>query len=190
MKHFIIFSIIFSGLLLFSCQENPIEPQVGSDIQSSASLERAPLAKYKTPFTGTSNFVAIIDPGTTTVLPNGKSLIEGIRAEWYDEATDPRVTGKTFWYVNELLNEDGNGKYWGSAELIVDNNGGKWEIIWAGQLTNGGTVANATAFGTGVEGDVKGLTAKWDYKLDLAVGFFYKTKGFIIENNGPFAVNN
>lgn len=189
MKHFIIFSIIFSGLLLFSCQENPIEPQANPDFQSTASLDRGPLAQLKTPFTGTCNFVAPIDPGTTTVLPNGKTLIEGFVVEWYDEASDSRVTGKTIWYANELLDENGNGKYWGTTELFVDNGGGKWEMIWGGNLTNNGTVGVATAIGTGVEGDVKGLTAKWIYKIDVSVGFFYTTEGFIIENNGPLALN-
>jgi len=184
MKHSSIFLLIIFTMLFFSCQgEYLVEPEASPDVQSSASLERAsgPLAKFKTKFTGTCNFVAPIDPGTTTTLPNGKTLIEGFRAEWYDEASDPRVTGKTFWDANQLLDESGNGKYWGTTELIVDNDGGKWKMEWGGSLTNGGTVGIAKVLGTGIEGDVKGLTARWIYKIDVSIGFFYKTEGFIIE---------
>jgi len=176
----LIFSFFVIGTLMvfFGCSsDNVLDTERSEDNQVSTSLAK----RVKAKFTGTCNFVAPIAPGTTTVLPNGKTLIEGMVAEWYDEASDPRVTGKTIWYANQLLDEDGNGRYWGTTELIVDNDGGKWKMEWGGNLTNGGTVGIAKVFGTGIEGDVTGLTAKWIYKIDVSVGFFYKTEGFIIE---------
>jgi len=189
MKRFISMLLVVSAtMIFFACQgESPTDPGVSPDNQTNASLESASLAKMKTLFTGTCNFVKNINPGTTTVLPNGKTLIEGMMVEWYDEASDPRVTGRTIWYANQLLNEDGTGIYWGTAELIVDNNGGKWEMVWGGKLTSEAAVAPAV--GVGVDGDVKGLAAKWTYTMTFANGFFYVTEGFIIGQNKPMVIS-
>lgn len=169
------FLVIGTIIIFFGCSGDYLTgPEVDQIEQEPESLAKL----MKTHFTGTCNFVKDIDPGTTTVLPNGQTLIEGMKAEWYDEATDPRVTGRTIWTVNQLVNKDGTSKMWGTAELIVDDNGGKWEMKYKGEITAEG--AEAPAIGYGVEGDVKGLKAKWNYKLVFAEGFFYKTKGFIL----------
>ena len=188
MKRFIsMFLVIGTAMIFFACQGDSLtDPGLS---QSADQTDQAPtsLAQFKTPFTGTCNFVKDIDPGTATVLPNGKTLVEGIVSEWYDEASDPRVTGRTIWSFSMLLNEDGTGKLWGTAELIVDNNGGKWKTAYKGELTAEG--AFAPVVGVGVEGDVKGLTEKWDYTMIYANGFFYVTEGFIIGHKKPLVIS-
>ncbi|MBL1215589.1 MAG: hypothetical protein HND52_19640 [Ignavibacteriae bacterium] len=177
MKRFrVLFFATCALLIFFGCTENnPIEPDVTKNDQPTEALEK----RCRTNFTGTCNFVRDIDPGTTTVLPNGKTLIRGIKSEWYDEASDPRVTGTTIWHFSMLLNEDGTGKSWGTAELIVDDNGGKWKMWFRGKVTPEGGVA--PVYGVGVDGDVRGSFAKWKYTMILANGFFYTTKGKIFQ---------
>ena len=172
-----VFLLIFTILVYFGCTEdNPIGPQAD---QGTASLEKL----NKTTFTGTSRFVKPIDPGTTTVLPNGYTLIEQRVVEWYDEASDPRITGRSIWTVDQIISPDGAVKYGGSTELIVDGSGGKWEMWWHGSIVGGIGIANA--YCVGVEGAVKGLYAKSIYTIDLTVGppptSFYEVEGFILE---------
>ena len=180
-----VFLIVVSVFLLLSCQDNnPTNPAQNQNDQTMIPDSKqtdnrfSPFAKVVSHFTGTSNFVAPLEPGTERVLPNGKTLVLEQKAEWYDEASDARVTGQTIWVINKLLNKDGTGRVWGSAVLNVDD-GGKWDMIWWGTLTSEGIVAKAV--GSGVEGAVKGLTAKWTYTMDFAQGFFYTSKGIIIE---------
>jgi hypothetical protein len=191
MKRLILmFLVIGTGLIFFGCSENnPSAPELNQNDQVTTSL-----AKAKTPFTGTSNFVQPLDPGTTTLLPNGKTLVKGELVEWYDEANDLRVTGQSIWYINSLTEEDGlSAKIWGKAEINVgvenpgDESRGKWEISWHGWVTPTGNETHpftivAEAVGTGKEGEVKGLVAKWTYTMDLENGFFYASEGFIIEH--------
>ncbi len=142
-----------------------------------------------TEFTGTSNFVVDIEPGTTTELPDGRILIDGQSAEWYDEATDWRVTGKTIWHVNWLMEVEANtAQIWGTAELFVDGDRGKWELSWQGYQTPTGDGFKVVvgAVGTGKEGEVKGLVATWTYTMNFdfnnpETSFFYATEGIINE---------
>jgi len=79
--------------------------------------------------------------------------------------------------------EPNTAKIWGKAELTVDDDLGKWEISWHGWQTPtpSGFEIVCDAVGTGKKGKVKGLVAKWTYKMDTASGFFYSTEGYIVE---------
>ena len=94
------------------------------------------------------------------------------------------VTGQSIWYTNWLMEEEPNtAKIWGKTELAVDEDLGKWEISWHGwqTLTPSGFEIVCDAVGTGKKGEVKGLVAKWTYKMDTASGFSYSTEGYIVE---------
>jgi len=145
-------------------------------------------------FAGTSIWVADIDPGVTTTLDGGKTLITGQTSEWYDSTGVSMVTGKSFWDVNWLIEEDGNAQLWGTSELLVDDDRGKWKLTWSGQRTptGGGTFVEwespfrieVEAVGTGIEGDVNGLEAKWTFTMDFNGDFstlFYKSEGYIVK---------
>ena len=185
MKHLIyVFLVIGVVVFFFGCQkDNLTSPDLNQSDQAEAPVLNksdrvlVPWTKTKTAFTGTSNFKQLLEPATETLLPNGKTLLSGEVAEWYDEASDPRVTGQSIWVVNKLLNEDGSGKVWGTADIFVDNDGGRWEILWWGSVSSEGVVAKAV--GTGIEGDVKGLVAKWTYTMIFENGIFYTSKGYI-----------
>jgi hypothetical protein len=178
--------VIGINLIFFSCSgENPTEPEISQAPEISQVPEMSQMDQLTDPlptecvtyFSGTSYPVAPINPGTTTVLPNGKTLLKGQVAEWYDNATDPRVTGQSIWTVNKLLDPDGTGIAWGNAELNVDNSGGKWKIVWWGCVSEVGVVAKAV--GIGKKGAVRGLFAKWTYTMTFANGIFYVTEGYI-----------
>lgn len=98
------------------------------------------------------------------------------------------VTGQSIWYANWLMEEEPNtAKIWGKAELTVDDDLGKWEISWHGWQTPtpSGFKIVCDAVGTGKEGEVKGLVAKWIYTMEFDVDdpatFFYATDGYIFE---------
>ena len=134
-------------------------------------------------FTGRSDFIAPGDPGTVTQLPSGQTLIEGQTAEWFDTADDWRATGTTMWVVNWLIEADppNTAELWGTAELFVEGDRGKWEITWHGYQTPtpGGFVILVEGVGTGVEGEVLGMVGNWIYMMDIENGFFYTTEGEI-----------
>ncbi len=145
-------------------------------------------------FAGTSIWVADIDPGETTLLEDGRTLITGQKAEWYDSTNVDLVTGKSFWEVGWIIEEDGNAQMWATAELVVDGGRGKWEFTWSGTRvpTGGGTFVEwespfrieGDAVGKGVEGEVAGLEAKWTYIMDFNGDFstlFYNVEGYIVK---------
>lgn len=104
--------------------------------------------------------------------------------EWYDKATDWRVTGQSFWYTtNEKELKNGKTKLSGTAVIIVDNGGGEWAITWKGMAITipEGTIVEATGEGIGTKGSVKGLKAHWKYYMNTTEGFFYNSEGFIID---------
>ena len=179
----LIFIFLFLGIaMLYSgCSENnPNAPAISQGDQVTTSLAKV------TGFTTTSTLVTPIEAPTITPLPGGRTLAEGNKTQWRDEASDPRITGDAFWTTNSEVNKYGRGITWGTCELFVDNDGGKWEITWNGIVegspANGNLYIKGVAKGVGVEGDVEGLTAKWFYTLDQAnVGFYYKSEGFIQE---------
>jgi len=199
MKHLSFVLVIIGAILIFfGCQqEGPVAPEANQNNDATISelnlneeeivlqlkeSDETPAALERwrcTTFTGTCNYVQDIDPGIVTVLPNGKTLTKGSISEWYDSASDSRVTGQTIWYVNSLLDPDGTGKMWGKTDLNVDISGGQWKMYWWGELTSEG--AKATVVGIGKKGTVKGLFAKWKYTLVFTNGFFYTFEGKIFE---------
>ena len=166
---FIVVAFFFIG-----CSE---ESLLGSDLDQSEQAKTS-MKMEKVEFTGTSIPVTAPEFEKITILPNGKEMIKGMTVQWYDQADDPRVTGDTFWTANQKSEVDGSFKYWGKAKLIVDNDGGTWEISWHGGTTSDGLIV-AEGTGKGKSGDVKGLTAKWTYTMNPLDGFFYATKGYI-----------
>ena len=150
----------------------------------------------QTEFTGISTWVKDMDPGTTDALENGKVLITGQTAEWYDSASIAQVTGQSIWVINWLMDADfSKAQVWGTAVLNEgvknegDNATGKWEVIWEGTLT-GGVVDPETGFfsqgfidvdanGTGVSGNVEGMVGHWKYTMDISKGFVYHSQGYI-----------
>lgn len=119
-------------------------------------------------------------------------------AAFYDEATDERVTGVSRWYTvkYEQIN-DVTFSLAGTAEIFVGavtvedvNNGnyiGKWYMTWEAIQT----LFASPAFrimghgdGTGMEGEVFGLTARWKYTMNFdgsPESFIYVSKGKITE---------
>ena len=183
MKHLIlVFFLIGITAIYFSCSDNnPSAPALNQGDQVTTSLPKV------TGFTSRSDLVTPIEAPTISLLPGDRTLAEGNKTQWRDEASDPRVTGDAFWTTNSRVNKYGFGTTWGTCELFVDNEGGKWEITWEGIVegspATGDLFIKGVAKGVGVEGAVEGLTAKWFYTLDLAnVGFFYTSEGFIHEN--------
>ena len=113
-------------------------------------------------------------------MPNGMILVQDRLREWYDTTNDMRVCGTSIWVVNQLVDAEGNGRLWGTAEIFVDNDEckGKWQLSWWGTVDAEGVLAKA--IGSGVEGDILGMTAKWTYDMDFASGFYYEIDGFMI----------
>ena len=181
-------AIIFSGC----SKDDSLAPELNQNDQE-ISLKSA---NVKIPFMGTSSpdFTPPEPPyaGIITVLPNGKTKVKGETAWWYDYSEDDwRVTGKSKWYINRLIEEDGIQKVWGKTEIFVDGDRGKWEISWHGYLTPTLTpdgpslVGYVDAVGQGKSGEVKGLVAKWTYSINFIFSdpttLFYATEGYILE---------
>ena len=185
---------------IFSANGAPQEAAIAGMEQSNVSNpEIRSLEKDQILFTGTS--IPTNNPekkGTTIKLPNGKTLVIESLVEWYDKATDWRITGKSFWYSNSLTEEDGlQAKVWGKGEIFVDGEKphdetrGKWELSWFGRIIpkedppyneKSPFTIMVEAVGIGIEGEVKGLVAKWTYTFDSDLGYFY-SKGFIQEKD-------
>ena len=119
---------------------------------------------------------------------------------FYDNASDERVTGASKWYttVYEQINDitfklAGTGEIFVGAKTLDDvNNGnykGKWNMTWKGTqiLTSpDGSTFRISGFGvgTGTEGTVLGLTARWKYTMNFdgsPESFMYVSKGKITE---------
>lgn len=190
MKH-LNFMVLAMGLafLFFSCSKNnPVTP----DDQVTTSFK-----SHETTFTGTSTPTGnIIYPGDVYPLANGKLLIMGNTAEWYESADETMVTGQSIWYVNWLIEPDWSGaEVWGTTDIYVGlasggdpvDAEGTWEMIWHGWLTEGvfgggffaEGIIEVEAVGTGISGVVEGMIAQWTYTLDLSSGLIYNFTGSI-----------
>ncbi len=153
-------------------------------------------APQATDFSGTSTWVADVDPSTLTMLDGGRMLIEDQIGEWYDSSDEKLVTGKSIWTVNWLLEPDwSSAKLWGTAKIYVGvPSGGSaeaatgiWELTWEGQLTEGvfdpeiqflsEGIISVTANGYGTSGDVMGKHANWTYTMNIKQGFVYNLTG-------------
>ena len=182
MRHSILMYLFGVTFLLFGCTEDTLfDSNLDQIDQKKTSVKME-----KTPFTGTSKFFAPGESGKVTLLPNGKVLVKGATVVFYEEATDWRVTGKSFWYINQKVELDGVVKFWGKSYIIVadendeDGSRGRWEVSWHGYITQYGIEAEAV--GTGKDGEVKGLTAKWSYTMDFNDGY-YKFTGYVQGKN-------
>ena len=127
-------------MIFVACENSvtPVQPQTEElSLAMAPGLNQGALAKgnMKTLFEGRCDWILDIDGGKTIILPNGKTQIKGQTSQWYDDANDLMVTGDSFWDVNWLIEEDGNAKIWGKAEIDVDDDGGTWGLSWHGWRT-------------------------------------------------------
>jgi len=173
----LVFLVLGVSIIFFGCsKDDSLAPELGQSDQVTNSLKSAKIPF--TEFSGTSTPVAVPDYGTPTVLPNGKTKITGMIAEWYDAASDPLVTGTSIWYEDWMIEADGSSAHvGGKADIILNDDGGTWKVSWHGMLTayEGYTLYDPThpftavayAVGTGKTGDVKGMVAHWTYIMDF-----------------------
>ncbi len=152
---------IFGVAILFSgcAKEDFSPPGLDPADKATPSLKAA---KVHTHFTGTCNLIHF-DPENA----------------WYDLADDARVTGVTIWVTESMIPIDditvelsGTAELFMGAETVGDDYDGKWEMSWKGAQTltspDGSTFRIVChAKGTGTEGDVLGMTAKWKYTMDF-----------------------
>jgi len=168
----LMFWIIGVSIIFWGCSHGLSQ---SDQVTNSLKSAKTPI----TEFSGISTPVAVPEPGTKTVLPNGKTIITDMIAEWYDDADpdDENVTGQSIWYENWMIEADGSSAHvWGEADVNLDN-GGTWKISWHGTITayEGKTLYDQTnpftavahAKGTGKTGDVKGMVADWTYTMDF-----------------------
>ena len=176
MKSSILMNLILGvTIIFFSCSEDNLSvPEFGKSDQAKTSMKME-----KTTFTGRSDPAGLLVFHDMKFLPNGNVLIKLAIVPWDDVATDWRVTGRTNWFIKQKIEADGDVKYGGKAELFVEGGRGKWEMNWHGGLTPDGVLV-AEVIGTGKEGDVKGLVAKWTYTFhDDGTDIWYTTKGYV-----------
>lgn len=188
---FLILALV-GAIMFFGCEKEEVidsgsEPEAITPELTLEDLEDAYLkcaTKAVVRFTGTSVPVLPGDPGEVTVLPNGKTLITGFTAEWYEQASAWQVTGRSMWVANYLWDGiplQSKGKMWGTCEIFVEGDRGKWVMKWRGKFTpnpDGSFTIKAVAFGKGIEGDVKRHKAKWLYTFNFAEDR-YDTEGMI-----------
>lgn len=175
------FMFMAIAIIFFSCSK---ETTLTPDEQAASSLKSHEIS-FEGISTPTPN---VIYPGDVYPLANGKLLILGNTAEWYESSDEPLVTGQSIWYVNWLIAADWSGaEVWGTTDLYVglESGGdpadaeGKWEMIWHGWLTDAVPdgfgfftegIIEVDVVGTGVSGVVEGMTAHWIYTLDISTG--------------------
>lgn len=176
-RSILMFLVIGTAIIFFGCSDNNVTAPESNQL-----------------FAGTCIWIADIDAGITTVLPDGRTLITEQTSEWYDSTNVGMTTGQSFWNVNWLIEEDGNAQLWGTSELLADGGSGKWELTWSGTRTptSGGSFIEwespfrieVDGVGNGIEGDVNGLEAIWTYTMDFDGNFntlFYISEGYIIK---------
>lgn len=184
--------LIGVAIIFFGCEKmDPLVPDSNID-QEVSSLKGA---KVEIEFTGTCKPTMTPPeepfPGEVKVLPNGKTKIKGEYAWWYDEASTPLLTGYSKWNINRIIDVDGVQKIWGKTDIVLDNDLGIWILSWHGYLyptldetgAPMGIHGSCEGVATGVEGSVKGMTAKMLYTINFLFDdpstLFYATKGVI-----------
>ena len=197
MKHSIFMNLILLvAILFFGCTEdNLLVSEFDQSSDATISLKKGnyddKLFKDGDNFEGVTRWYgdeSDHSPDFFKQLANGRILTKDEQTTWYDNASDERVKGISTWYVNKTTKKDVT-KFWGKAELLVDNGKGKWEMTWHGYITevfdeNGTLIGNdldCIAFGTGVDGEVKGLVAKWHYLME---GRFYDSSSWVYNFKG------
>ena len=173
---YLMFLFIVTGLIFFSCStDNPTAPEMSQSDQFTAPLSK----KTTTYFSGASTNIGLLDPGKTTVLPNGRVQIRGLIVQTEDILTDSRLSGIVTWVVHMNIYPDGSDKRWGSGELIIPNMG-KWDMTYKGWFIPGeGLTYEVDGHG---KGELQGLKAHWTYFLLNPPGVF-DVQGYIIEND-------
>ncbi len=170
----LMFLMLGASLIFFACEKMNPNPDSGNDLDT-ATLKGAKVETVTTAFTGTCVPVANPHPPNTEptieILPTGQVWSTGEVGEWYDEANDPRVTGRSIWHIDRLIEKDGTQHCDAKTTLIVE--GGKWAFETEGDIIpilDGdvpiGLEAVFEADGKGTHGQVKGLTAHWTYSLE------------------------
>ena len=164
--------LCFMLFLIVGCSKEELAPELDQNDQTTSSLKAA---KVKTEFSG----VCVAAPGGAEdymekLLPNDK-LKAQFYTVWHDYPYDNAhwmVKGQTTWYVKQIIEENGEFKYWGKCELLVDDDGGVWQMTWRGYLTftETGPQLIAYAVGQGKSGDVKGMVGEWTYTFNFAAG--------------------
>ena len=168
------FFVIGVTMIYFGCSENnTTAPELSQSDQIATTL-----AKTKIPFTdGWAKIVCPpiypIYPGIPKILPNGKTLVKGIKVRYDMEVeSEPLLTGACLWTTNKKIEADMSAaKLWGKIELFVgvaadgDINEavGKWDITFHGYRDHRDVVIEAV--GQGKEGDVKGMVGKWTFHM-------------------------
>jgi|GEM_PF-6646285 len=167
--------LLGATILVFSCsKDGPTTPELMQSQQGTESLAKMSVTR----FSGDEKFIAMLNPGTWTNLPNGMSLVQASVFEYYDEASDPRVTGKIIITVNGVFDNTFSGKFWGTGELTTDI-GGSWELKIVGErIAAEGSFADAIGHG---KGKFEGLVSHWKYERLEPEKDDFTFKGFIIE---------
>ena len=88
----------------------------------------------KTEFTGVSYLAGLIDPGVET-YPDGNVHVRGLTLLYFDDLSDPRVTGFDTVLVNYNMRSAPSpvvitGPMWGT--MHIENEGGYWDGTWTG----------------------------------------------------------
>lgn len=171
----VVFLFFVTFTVFFGCSKNnPIAPEQNQRDLATASLAK----KVVIPFYGEEKFVATLDPGTWTPLPNGLSLAKGGMFEYYDEASDPRVTGKLIFTINGVFDNTFSGKFKGTGELTTKI-GGSWDMKIVGErIATKGSFAKVVGHGKGV---LEGLIAHWKYTRLEPEKDDFTFEGFIVE---------
>jgi len=171
----LMFLIVGTTLFFFGCsKDKPSATELIHNEQKTSSLAKRSVVS----FNGEEKFIAMHNPGTWTALPNGLSLAKGGVYEYYDEASDPRVTGKLVLYVNGVFDNTFSGKFSGTGELTTDIGGG-WDLKIVGErIATEGSFADAIGHGKGI---FEGLVAHWTYERLEPEKDDFTFEGFIIE---------
>ena len=179
----LLFLIIGVAIIFFGCsKDDPLAPELNQSDQETASLKAA---KIKTPFSGYCTLLAVLDLGEDVLLPNGKTQRTGYISQWQDHSDDPLIAGVSTWYMNWMIEEDGiTAKIRGKADVLLDDGKGKWELSFHAEITKTevGMMIESVSIGTGKEGEVKGMVAKWvhtmNYDFLIPETFVYNFEGY------------
>lgn len=159
---------IGAAIIFFGCEKtDPVVPDSGGD-QEITAFKSAEKFK-KTFFTGSCTPLAVPAPGVDKILPNGKTKRTGIISQWKDHSTDPLVAGVSTWYMDWIIEEDGiTAMIKGKADVVLDDNLGKWELNFHGNIikTDVGMKVTSECTGKGIDGEVTGMVAKWSHEMN------------------------
>lgn len=130
---------LFTALIIFGCSDETVAPP--SD-QSSA-------------FTGETQFIEYVNPGTLNKLVDGKTHTLNQVAIFRDISDNPQLNGLR----NVVVTSNSQGNSYGTFSL--ETNDVRWEGNWTGTTTSSGTTIKAT----GYDLNERGKTCEWYYDL-------------------------